>query len=324
MTMTDDQQSPAAATPSAASSPPAPSRRRHAWIGILATVLGGILLLVLLVGGVFFDFLRGSVQAFDDRSELTASENLTVDLDYGQIDIRFTDDVEQAVFEVAGRWRGDGSPVELVAGDDGEMVLQTTQWMRFGPFNQEVSGSLLLPAELDGQLNLNAEVGAGALRIHGALDTIEAHVSTGELVLNDRVENANITVDVGSAIVSGGGGAVEARAEAGELVLNGDFTALTAHVSVGSMQVVGSVQEQANFSVDTGDGNIELRDTLPTRTEASVAIGDLDLDLPQVEMQLDAPASVRDEAESNGHSINAGAGAPQVVVHVEIGDVSIR
>lgn len=306
---------------------PQQPERRHAWVGILATIVGAILLLGF-VGTTFVNGLwDGSIRSFNEQLKVESADTLTIEIDYGQIDVEFSDSVSEVTLDVTGRARNGESPLTLT--NSGGEVRVTDQrgneWFNNGPWGWDdlkVEGVLTVPAALEGKLNLNLDVGAGSVTVNGKLDAINASVSTGELLVNEQFNTGEFKVEVGQLTLEQGGSSADIQVSAGSAVAFGSYDSLVARVDIGSFQLDGTVQDLADVQVDAGEAYLVFKETMPLDTQVETSIGDLSIQMPQVPIQLEAPRHVRAQAEGAGYDIDGGPDAPRVLVMLELGDVN--
>ncbi|MDJ1372168.1 hypothetical protein [Gulosibacter molinativorax] len=299
----------------------APGARRYSWVGIVATVIGGILLIGLLVSTIFTQVWSGSVKPFSEEFSAPAVSNVRVDADYGQYTIQFSDSVTEAQLAVEGNWAGGNSPVSLETSGD-ELVVESSVRVPWYMRDPQVRGTLTLPSSLEGEVDLTAHVGVGSLKIDGDTNSIDGNVSTGELIVNGRFETGEFRGDVGQVVLNGDGGSAMLTSGAGQIEAYGSYDSIVMSSDVGTLSFAGNVKDSAEFTVDAGGGTIRYEEIMPANTVVNVSFGDVEFQLPGEPFQLNAPNDVRDSAERAGYDTSGGAGAPQVSVSVEIGDVS--
>lgn len=303
--------------------------RRHSWVGIVVTIIGAIMLIgyfaVALVSGLW----QGNNKSFTEQQSAPASENVTIDVAYGDIEIAFSETATEATLDVTGRSQGGESPIAL-SSSGSELVLEShdgSSWFRGGPLSwegREVEGILTLPASLEGVVDLSIEVGAGRVIVNGEVDAIDASVGAGELVMNERFETGVFSVGMGSVDLQQGGKSAEVKTDAGEANLFGEYEKLDAEVNVGELTLEGTVRDSAQILVEAGNADLTFVETMPSETRIETSVGDVDITMPNVAIELDGPRMVRERAEQSGYDIDGGASAPQVLVIVELGDVTFH
>ncbi|KAB1641944.1 DUF4097 family beta strand repeat-containing protein [Gulosibacter chungangensis] len=301
--------------------------RRHAWVGILATVVGSILLISLFGWTVVTGIWQGSIKSVDAQTSVAAAESLRVDVSYGNVEINFSDATEEANLEVTGFSRGGEVPMTLT-NTGSEVVLQARNdgsWFNGGPNwwqDRELEGVLTLPSELEGNIDVNIELGVGEVTINGELRDIHAEVGTGILYVNNTFNTGEFSSGVGSIVLSEGGGNATIDAGTGDVLATGAFESLTAEVGIGSFTFEGNVTDRADFTFDMGDGHIHFVESMPRETRIETNIGNVELDIPQVPIALDAPLNVVAAAEDAGYQVDGGADAPQVLILVDMRNVT--
>lgn len=301
--------------------------RRHSWVGILATVLGSLVLVGLFSWTLVTGFWQGSIKSFSEEVSVSAAESLRVDIRYGEIEIEFSDRATEATLEVSGRSRGGESPVTLT-NTGSEVVLESrdeSSWFGEGASSwreREVRGVLTLPGSLQGAVDFEIEVEAGTVSVNGEANAIEASIGAGQLIVNDRFETGTFSAGAGSVILHQGGGSARVEAGAGEIQAYGSYDELDVTVSVGSFILEGTVRDRAQIVIETGSGNLAFLETMPQDTRVETSIGDIDISVPDVPIELDAPRSVRLSAEDAGLEVDGGPDAAQVLILTDIGDVT--
>ncbi|MGO1543117.1 MAG: hypothetical protein ACTHXA_02130 [Gulosibacter sp.] len=301
-----------------------PREHRHSWVAILVTILGVLVLIGVLVFGAVTEFWRGTTKSFTADYEAAAAEQLVIDLDYGDLEIEFSEGATDATLNVSGHWRDGTSPVEMSNAEDGTLVIETVGEWNWNSRGQEIIGTLTLPADLQNSIALNADVGVGRLVVNGELGAVEADVDVGELVLNERFDTGTFHSSVGSVSLMSGGGQAHMSTNTGRINARGEFDILTMEVDIGQLEADVTVHERAEFIVETGDGQVMLNDPMPAETIIDTNIGSVDASFADVPMQFEASRDVAADAEDAGYTTNAGADAPKVSIHSNIGDVEFR
>lgn len=305
----------------AAPTPAVPAAKRPGgWAAALTIIVGSAALVALLVAGIWTGAERSAAEAFDETVEAAAAEQVTIQLDVGQLEVVFGGG-DTATLESAGRWPG-GSPLTMV--HDGSALVIETQRNRswFGIGNTDLRATLHLPSRLEGVVEIDAEVDVGELIVRGDVARLHAELDVGDLTLEGSVAAATLQVGLGRATLEGGGGAIEASTDAGELRLFGDFDELRTRAELGTIVLDGTVRTMLAVEVAVGDATVALHDALPARAELHADLGSISVAMPDEPFQLAAAASIRDAAEAEGFDIDGGAAAPEFIASASVGDVS--
>lgn len=296
-------------------------QQRHAWVGILLTVLGSLVLVALLVGGVYYGIFSGTTKPFSATAEAESSDTLVVDASFGDITVEFAEGQEQATLQAEGAWPQDGSPVVLRNGSAGELRLEIAgEWPWFVP-DVRVNAVLTLPASLEGELDLRAEVGTGELEVQGDLRDVEADVELGRFHHEGRFDSGVFAADVGEIYLDGGGAAADVTTNIGSLHAYGEYGRLDARTDVGDLFVDARVHEHLGVNVSTGAADLTLRESLPADAMLASEIGDIRVAMPDEPLRMDAGERVLAAALDAGYDLSGGEDGPRVTVSLGIGDI---
>ncbi|WP_293694745.1 DUF4097 family beta strand repeat-containing protein [uncultured Agrococcus sp.] len=255
-------------------------------VAITTAVIGAFTLVG--VGGSAAVATAGSVWSVADGGDSAQSldtsgiTELDVNASATQLTVEFGN-VSEATLEAHGtNWQFDRNGETLVVDQ------------RRGPFGGwcfifcnagSDSAVLTLPDTLNGSLDAEAEVGAGALRIDGAFRSLDVRVGAGEAIAFGEAETLNVTVETGRADVS--------------------------------LRDV----ETADISVSVGTADVALTGSTPALVDVDVSVGDATVTLPDALYSLSRDASVG----SIDSTLRTDPSSPHVVdAEVSVGSIILR
>ena len=272
---------------SSTTSTPRPERSTAAKaVAITVAAIGAVTLLG--VGGSAALATAGSVWSITeggystqtvDASDIT---ELDVNASATQLTVEFGD-VDEATLEARGTtWN---------LNRNGETLVVDQQRGPFGNwcfiFCDSRSGTsvLTLPNALNGTLDAEAEVGAGALRIDGSFQSLDVQVGAGEAIAEGEAETLSVSVETGRAYVS--------------------------------MRDV----ETADITVAIGSADVAMTGRTPAMVDIDVSVGEATVTLPQALYSLSRDASLG----SIDSTLRTDPTSPHTVdAEVSVGNIILR
>lgn len=244
--------------PTDAPAPTPPSRHRGAWVAVLVTLLGSIVILATVAGAALGGLASGGRQEASYTAAVDGVTTLDIDLSEGSLTTTFGD-VDQAVLDVQAQgWRSSTDWVLEVRGDTLRVSDDDRSWFWPGFGGGRSTAQLVLPAELEGAIDAGVDVSAGALTIDGDLAAASLEVS------------------------------------AGSLTFTGASTALTLDVSAGNANVITSGPDVVDIQVSAGRVTTTITGEPPSSTMVEVSAGAAVLDLPDADYALTGDVSAGD------------------------------
>lgn len=259
--------------------------RRHNWVSVLVTLVGGVLILGLVLQALLVGVTTGGGQERSSYSvDVDGVTRLDLDASAGDLTVTFAP-VAEATLEVqsAGRTRTDWT---LEVDGDRLIVREGNPWWILLPDfgTSRTTAELVLPDILEGAVSADLEVSAGSMDIQGDLTDVRLDVS------------------------------------AGSLTFHGTSTSLVSEVSAGEATVVTNGPSTIDVSVSAGRFTGTVTGAQPDRTQVEVSAGDVILDLPDGAYATSGSASAGDRLIE----VRTDPDSPHLLeVHVSAGDARI-
>lgn len=279
----------ATAPPPAHGAAPTRPPRKGAVTAITVTaVIIGSLAVAAAGGGAALAATRQATSANDSsatENSADASGVSTLDLqaDAGSVTVRFGD-VTQATLHSEGQ----GSTGWRLQRDGGTLVVRSPQrvlgWWPDAWFVDGPQTILTLPEELEGSLDAELTLDAGALDVQGGFRSLSATVSAGVMTVDGSARELHAEVDAGTAHLRVGDvTTAELRMSAGQLdaTLTGSQPdSVSLDVSAGAMQVTvpsGSYALSRNVSAGNLDAGIPTDPSSRNRIQVDLSAGGITL-----------------------------------------------
>lgn len=247
-----------------------PPRHNGAWVAVLVTLVGGIVIVSIVVQAA----LTGLTSGGGARSATFTApvEGVTaIDVEVAASDLVLTfDDVDEATLDVQARgWRAD---VEwLLEVDNGVLRVSDDRsswfWPGFG--SSRTSAQLVLPQELEGDLSADIGVSAADVVIEGDFGDAVIRVSAGSLEMTGAVSSLDLEVSAGDATATITGTppsstTVDVSAGSALLELPDGTYAVTGEASAGSrtidVRTDPSSSNTLHVDVSAGDATVVYGD----------------------------------------------------------------
>lgn len=244
--------------PTDAPTPARPPRHSGAWVAVLVTLVGSIVIIATIVGAALGGLASGGRQEATYTSAVDGVSAVDIDLSAGNLTTTFAD-VDEAVLDVQAQgWRSSVDWVLEVRDDVLRVSDQdrTWFWPTFG--GGRSTAQLVLPAELEGAIDLGVDVSAGALTVDGDVAAADLQVS------------------------------------AGSLTFTGASSALTVDVSAGDANITTSGPDIVGIEVSAGRVTTTITGEPPSSTTVDVSAGGVVLDLPDGDYALTGDVSAGD------------------------------
>lgn len=264
-----------------------PSRATLAAITIAAAIIGGGALVT--VGGGAALGAVSQVTSGDGSVGSTTSVDTTgvtalrVEVGRGSATIRFAD-----VTEATMRATGTGSSDWTMRREGDELRVERPSapfgWWIGGWFGVDPQMTLTLPRELEGELDADLQLDAGALSTEGRFDTLSTSVNAGSLTVEGGARSVTTRVSAGSATLRlDDVTTADLSMSAGQLsatITGAQPDAVKLDVSAGSMDVtVPSGRYALSKDVSAGNLDTSVQNDFSSshRIQASLSAGSITL-----------------------------------------------
>lgn len=264
--------------------PPTDGPRRNAWVAVLVTLVGGLVVLGLIAQAVV---TTASASGGSEEASYTAAVDGVTELDLevaaSSLTVSFAN-VPEATLDVTARgwgartdWVLEVEEGVLRVADERDGVLGF--WPSFGM--REVEATLVLPDRLEGQIDADIDLSAGDIDLTGDVGALDLDVSAGSLTFTGASESLVAEISAGSAtVVTDGPATVDVDVSAGRFIgtVTGTApTSTTIDVSAGGVQLLLPEAEYALAGeVSAGDRTVDVRTdpTSPNLLRVDVSAGD--------------------------------------------------
>jgi len=277
---------PAAAAP--AGTQEQPPRRDGAWISVLFTTIGAIIVAGALVVGLTTGFRVTGAEDVRLTAGVDGVDSVRVDFSTADVLIVFADVPDAELDMRTEGWTAAVDPSMTVENGELRVTDRRGGWNflpNLGWWNHGAEVTVTLPASLEGRIDLRAEVSAGSTTAEGDFRAVDLDVS------------------------------------AGDITFTGDSTALDVDVSAGRAVVTTDGPTQIDLGVSAGEIIATITGRQPDTTTVDVSAGSVTLALPQGTYALSGSQSAGDRTID----VETASGADASLrVSVSAGDATVR
>lgn len=250
-------------TGTATDQPPAPTTpppvHRHGWIALLATIFGGLTLVIVLAQGAIAGLVATPPASSSQAVPVDGIRAIDLETGVSEFDLSFAD-VTEAELEVETSGWGLQTNWQLQVDGD-TLVLDQSGWTWGLPsYRGTTTATLILPEELRNQLS------------------------------------AQIDLSVGKATITGDFRDVSLEVAAGDLTFEGSATSMDVDVSTGYTEVRTSGADAVTIDVSAGEADLTLTGAQPSTVAVDVSTGNADIRVPQGTYAVDGYTSVGNRA----------------------------
>lgn len=263
---------------------PAGGPRRGAWVAALVVVVGAVVVLGMIVQSVV---TTAGSSSGDEQASFTAGVDGVTELDLeiaaSSLTVSFAD-VQEATLDVTARgWNASADWVLEV--EDGVLRVADERdgtfqfWPSFG--SRQVEATLVLPDQLEGQVDAVVDLSAGDVDLTGDVGELDLEVSAGSLTFTGASESLAAQISAGSAtVVTEDPRTIDVDVSAGRFTgtVTGEApTSTTIDVSAGTVQLLLPEAAYAlSGEVSAGDRTIDVRTdpSSPHLLQVDVSAGD--------------------------------------------------
>ena len=296
----------------------------HSWVAILCIVLG-LFLAVGLGIAAFMNVGFNSQRTMVSATAVTeATEKLLISGGRGDLVVQFSGTENVASFTSESR-SATGQPImELITEGDTMVLRSTGNDSGLGGVFDAVTGTLTLPATLQGVLDLQVDLNGGAVLIDGPVATLHGTMNAGVLTVLNHVRDVNLSASMGTVDLAGGGSNVTLDISAGSAYLDGDFDTIDITADAADIHVDGQTHLAFTAQMNLSELSLRLGPTPPADITISSETGSAFLDLPPGTYQLahNEGAAVTTTIDPS-FNVNGGADSPRITLETSWSDVTI-
>lgn len=270
--------------PPVSPAPLAPRPPRSRTVATTVTVIGCVTAGAIVIGGIAFALLRGGSASLSEQATTAGVTAVKIDADAAEVDVTFSDSVTRAELTVAARGGQGVGDWTLERDGDTLRLVDESGWFDGSWFGGDALGitvgdhvSLVLPASLEGAVDMDADLGSGSLAITGDVREADLDVAAGALHFTGAATRLDVDVSAGSATVrTTDARSIDVEVSAGRAVLEATGTApesTAIDVSAGSATVtLPDVPYAVSGHASAGSRTIDVRQDSAARHTLDVSV----------------------------------------------------
>lgn len=258
--------------------------RQRSVATVVVTIIGALAIIGALGNGALNGLSAALAQSNTSNVSVDDVRRLRLDTNRTQVDVEFAP-VKQARLEVDQSGLALGSWVFTVDGSD---LLVRSPQSSFGVFSRglAIDATVVLPLQLAGHLDLDADVNASDVRIDGQFSDVSLNLNAGRLDYTGDARSMNVDVNAGKADVA----AVDT--------------------------------ERIDLTTQAGSITSSFTGTVPHSTTADVSVGSISLAVPEADYAV-SNSGVLGNTTSNVRIRHDPASDHALNVSASLGDVSV-